>query len=112
MTIIFSSHVIAEVEKIASHLVLIKDGEAVVAGEIDVLLEHHRIFTGTATEAEFVHDGQGSVVTQAHPLTLAPRVVRFAAPPTGNANLASVTLEELAYAYLEHTSSGSGEVLI
>ncbi len=108
MTIIFSSHVIAELEKIASHLVLIRDGEAVVAGEIDVLLEHHRIFTGTATEAGLVHDGHGSVISQAHPLTFAPRVIRFTVPPTGHALLAPVTLEDLAYAYLEHSTSGSG----
>lgn len=110
MTIIFSSHVIAELERIASHLVLIKDGEAVVAGEIDVLLEHHRILTGTATEAGLVHDGHGSVISQAHPLTLAPRVIRFEIPPHGNALLAPVTLEDLAYAYLEHAPPGSGEL--
>ena len=108
MTIIFSSHVIAELEKIASHLVLIKDGEAVVGGEIDELLDHHRIFTGTAAEAGLVHDGHGSVISQAHPLTLAPRVIRFAVPPTGNALLAPVTLEDLTYAYLERSPSGPG----
>ena len=81
-----------------------------MAGEIDVLLEHHRILTGTATEAGLVHDGHGSVISQAHPLTLAPRVIRFEIPPHGNALLAPVTLEDLAYAYLEHAPPGSGEL--
>jgi ABC-2 type transport system ATP-binding protein len=110
MTIIFSSHVIAELEKIASHLVLIKDGEAVVAGEIDELLEHHRIFTGTATEAEHLDDGRASVISRAHPLALAPRVIRFAIAPTGSALLTPVSLEDLAYAYLEHAPSDPGEL--
>ncbi len=110
MTIIFSSHVIAELEKIASHLVLIKDGEAVVAGEIDELLDHHRIFTGTGAEAELVRDGHGSVITRALPRTLAPRVIRFHIPPHGNVLLAPATLEDLAYAYLEHAPSGSEEI--
>jgi ABC-2 type transport system ATP-binding protein len=110
MTIVFSSHVIAELEKIASHLVLIKDGEAVVAGEIDVLLGQHRIFTGTASEAELVHNGHGSVISQTHPLTLASRVIRFEVPPPGNALLAPATLEDLAYAYLEHAPFGSIEI--
>jgi ABC-2 type transport system ATP-binding protein len=110
MTIIFSSHVISELEKIASHLVLIKDGEAVVAGEIDDLLSHHRIFTGTASEAGLMLDSNGLVISQAHPLTLAPRVIRFAVPPPSNALLALVTLEDLAYGYLEHAPSGSGEL--
>jgi ABC-2 type transport system ATP-binding protein len=110
MTIIFSSHVIAELEKIASHLVLIKDGEAVVAGEIDELLEHHRIFTGTATEAEHLDDGRASVISQAHPLALAPRVIRFAIAPTGSALLTPVSLEDLAYAYLERAPSDPGEL--
>ncbi len=110
MTIVFSSHVIAELEKIASHLVLIKDGEAVVAGEIDVLLGQHRIFMGTASEAGLVHNGHGSVISQTHPLTLASRVIRFEVPPPGNALLAPATLEDLAYAYLEHAPFGSIEI--
>jgi len=109
MTIIFSSHVIAELEKIASHLVLIKDGEAVVAGEIDELLGQHRIFMGTMTEAELVSDGEGSVISETHPFTLAARVIRFDVPPFVNALLAPATLEDLAYAYLEHTSFVAGE---
>lgn len=107
MTIIFSSHVIAELEKIASHLVLIRGGEAVVAGEIDDLLEHHRIFTGTAAEAGLVLDGEGSVISRVHPMSLAPRVIRFKLPSPNNALLNPVTLEDLAYAYLERSPSGS-----
>jgi ABC-2 type transport system ATP-binding protein len=110
VTIIFSSHVIAELEKIANHLVLIKDGQALVAGEIDGLLGQHRIFMGTATEAELVHDGHGTVISQAHPFTLAARVIRFEVPPPANALLAPATLEDLAYAYLEHVPTGSGEL--
>jgi ABC-2 type transport system ATP-binding protein len=101
MTIIFSSHVIAELEKIASHLVLIKDGEARLAGGIDELLDHHRIFSGTSAEAKLVNDGNATLVTHAEPLTLASRVIRFEVPPYDNALLGPVTLEDLAYAYLE-----------
>lgn len=110
MTIIFSSHFIAELEKIASHLMLIRGGEAVVAGEIDDLLEHHRIFTGTAAESGLILDGEGSVISRAHPLTLAPRLIRFEIPPPTNVLLTPVTLEDLTYAYLEHSPSGSVEL--
>jgi ABC-2 type transport system ATP-binding protein len=107
MTIIFSSHVIAELEKIASHLVLIKDGEAKLAGGIDELLDHHRLFVGTVSEAEIVNDGDRSLITRNDPLTLASRVIRFETPPHDNAVLTPVTVEDLAYAYLEQTPSGS-----
>ena len=110
MTIVFSSHVIAELERIASHLVLIKDGEAVVAGEIEKLLEQHRIFMGTVTEAELVSDAQGSVISLTYPFTLAARVIRFDVPPSSNSLLATATLEDLAYAYLEHPPFVSGEL--
>ena len=110
MTIIFSSHVIAELEKIASHLVLIRDGEAVVAGEIDGLLGQHRIFMGTVTEAELVSNAEGSVISQNHPFTLSARVIRFDVPPFANALLPPATLEDLAYAYLERTPFVSGEL--
>jgi ABC-2 type transport system ATP-binding protein len=108
MTIIFSSHVIAELEKIASHLVLIKDGEVVVAGEIDHLLELHRIFVGTAKEAELVHNGYGLVISHFHASTLAARIIRFEEPPSRNALLVPATLEDLAYAYLEHVPPSLG----
>jgi ABC-2 type transport system ATP-binding protein len=107
MTIIFSSHVIAELEKIASHLVLIRDGEAVLAGEIDDLLGQHRIFTGTVAEGDILVGRIGSIISQSHPLTLAPRVIRFERTSPNNALLTAVTLEDLAYAYLEHSPSGS-----
>jgi ABC-2 type transport system ATP-binding protein len=109
MTIIFSSHVIVELEKIASHLVLIKDGEAVVAGQIDDLLQRHRNFVGTSAEAVLAHGEYGTVISQSHPLTLASRVIRFDDVPVSNAMLTPATLEDLAYAYLEHTPPGSGE---
>ena len=110
MTIIFSSHVIAELEKIANHLVLVRDGEAVVAGDIDELLSQHRIFTGTAVEAEIFADGMGLVISQGHSLALAPRVISFAGPPPSNGLFEPVTLEDLTYAYLEHSNRNSGVI--
>jgi ABC-2 type transport system ATP-binding protein len=108
MTIVFSSHVIAELERIADHLVLIRDGEAVLAGGIDDLLSRHRIFSGTAAEAEIIADGLGVVINQGHSLALAPRVIRFDGRPPANGLLEPVTLEDLTYAHLEHSTDSTG----
>jgi ABC-2 type transport system ATP-binding protein len=108
MTIVFSSHVIAELERIADHLVLVRDGEAVLTGGIDDLLSRHRIFSGTAVEAKIFADGLGVVINQGHSLALAPRVIRFDGPPPANGLLEQVTLEDLTYAYLEHSTDSTG----
>lgn len=108
MTIVFSSHVIAELERIADHLVLISNGEAVLAGGIDELLSQHRIFSGTAAEAEVLVEGVGTVVDRSHPLAFATRAIRFDGSPPFNDLLASVTLEDLTYAHLEHSADTTG----
>jgi ABC-2 type transport system ATP-binding protein len=107
MTIVFSSHVIAELERIADHLILVRDGGAVLAGRIDDLLSSHRIFSGNAREAEIVADGLGVVINQSHSLSLASRVIRFDGSPPVNDLLVPVTLEDLTYAYLERSSNGT-----
>ena len=54
LSVIFSSHVIAELERVCDYLVLLTGGRVQVAGEVDALLAGHRLLTGPATEAPVV----------------------------------------------------------
>ncbi|MCM3883834.1 ATP-binding cassette domain-containing protein [Frankia sp. R82] len=45
-TVVFSSHVVAELERICDHLIVLRDGRVSLVGDIDDLRESHRIVSG------------------------------------------------------------------
>ncbi len=51
VSVVLSSHVLAELERVADYLSLMSRGSVQVAGEIDDLLACHRVLTGPAAEA-------------------------------------------------------------
>ena len=52
VSVVLSSHVLAELERVADYLVLVSRGSVQVAGEVDDLLATHRVLTGPAAESE------------------------------------------------------------
>ena len=107
MSVLLSSHVLAELERVADYLIVLSQARVQVAGEVDDLLAGHRVLTGPAAEAAtyaqwpVVHVRRGEV--QAHLL------VRVTAddpvPPGWEAH--PVGLEELALAYLRDPAAGA-----
>jgi ABC-2 type transport system ATP-binding protein len=100
MSVLLSSHVLAELERVADYLIMVSRGRVQMAGEVDDLLANHRLLTGPAAEADtyaerpVVHVRRGEA--QAHLLVRAtaedPVPRGWEAHPVG--------LEELALAYL------------
>jgi ABC-2 type transport system ATP-binding protein len=108
MSVVLSSHVLAELERVASYLILVSRGGVQVAGVVDDLLAGHRVLTGPAAETGR-YAGQLSVVHESH--AHAQAQARLLARASGAADLVPpgweahpVGLEELAMAYLR----GSG----
>ena len=71
VSVVLSSHVLAELERVADYLVVLSHGSVQVVGEVDDLLAHHRVLTGPASELEpcsrqwnVVHASRGA--SQAH----------------------------------------------
>lgn len=103
VSVVLSSHVLAELERVADYLVLLSDGRVHVAGEVDDLLASHRVLTGPAAEvdahvdAHVVHARRGDA--QAHLFVRIPAddpVPRgWEAHPVG--------LEELVLAYMRES---------
>ena len=52
VSVVLSSHVLAELERVADYFVLLSGGSVQVAGEVDDLLACHRVLTGPAAEAD------------------------------------------------------------
>jgi len=50
VSVVLSSHVMAELERVADYLILVSRGRVKVAGEVEDLLASHRVLTGPADE--------------------------------------------------------------
>ena len=102
VSVVLSSHVLAELERVADYLILLTGGSVQMAGEVDDLLACHRVLTGPAAQVDQLRQRLGVVhawraEAQAHLLI---RTNGGADPvPPGWENH-SVSLEELTLAYL------------
>ena len=109
VSVLLSSHVLAELERVADYLILLSRGRVQVAGEVDDLLASHRVLTGPAAEADsyaerlaVVHARRGEA--QAHLLVRANGRAD-PVPPGWEAH--PVGLEELALAYLREPGAAA-----
>ena len=109
VSVLLSSHVLAELERVADYLVLMSDGSVQVAGEVEDLLARHRLLTGPDCEAgeyakrlNVVYARRGEA--QAHLLIRTNRTSE-PAPPGWEAH--PVSLEELTLAYMRDPGAAS-----
>jgi ABC-2 type transport system ATP-binding protein len=108
VSVLLSSHVLAELERVADYLILLSRGRVQVSGEVDDLLASHRMLTGPSAQVgryeshwPVVHVRRGEA--QAHVLVRAtgddPVPPGWEAQPVG--------LEELALSYLREPNAAA-----
>src|SRR4029078_6500051 len=51
VSVVLSSHVLADLERFPAYLILLSRGRVQMAGEVDGLLASHRVLTGPTAEA-------------------------------------------------------------
>jgi ABC-2 type transport system ATP-binding protein len=109
VSVLLSSHVLTELERVADYLVLVSRGRVQVAGEVDDLLAHHRLLTGPTSEADRYTE-HGNVISARRSAAQTQLLVRtngtddtvlpgWEAHPIG--------LEELTLAYLREPNAGA-----
>ncbi|MGH3156186.1 MAG: ATP-binding cassette domain-containing protein, partial [Streptosporangiaceae bacterium] len=107
VSVVLSSHVLAELDRVADYLILLSQGHVQVADEVDALLACHRMLTGPAAEAgsyadrPVVHMRRGAA--QAHLLVRA--TAADPVPPHWEAH--PIGLEELTLAYLREPGAAA-----
>ena len=102
ITIVLSSHLVADLERICDHLVVLSSSRTRVVGEISALLDDHRILMGPRCDADApTIGGVASIVERTDSMRQTTLLVRTRGPildPVWSSD--TVTLEDLVLAYL------------
>jgi len=102
LTVLLSSHVIAELERVCDHLILLRDGRIRVAADIDDLLAGHRLLVGPRCSDDELAAIPGLLRASSgarHTILLVRTNGGVELHPRWQAH--DVSLEELVLAYLE-----------
>jgi ABC-2 type transport system ATP-binding protein len=107
VSVLLSSHVLTELERVASYLILLSRGRVQLAGKVDDLLASHRVLVGPTAEIDGYAGGPVVHATraQAEARLLVQATADDPVPPDWTARAAS--LEELALAYLREPGAGA-----
>ena len=103
LSLVLSSHVISELERVASYLIVLSGGRVQVAATVDSLLASHLALIGPASEAGRLAE-QVPVITVSRAGRQALALARTTAAPAGWAER-PVTMEEIALGYLREPAA-------
>jgi ABC-2 type transport system ATP-binding protein len=100
LTVLLSSHVIADVERVCDHMVLVASSRVQLCGDIDELLASHRLLVGPRKDT--------SVLERTHTVVQATRtdrqstmLIRLGGPVLDPAyEVSDVSLEDLVLGYM------------
>jgi ABC-2 type transport system ATP-binding protein len=109
VSVVLSSHVLAELERVADYLVLLTRGSVQMAGAVDDLLERHRVLTGPASESD-EYPKQWNVVHSSRAASQAHLLVRCdgtSDPVPSGWEAHTLTLEELTLSYLREPGAAA-----
>ena len=109
LSVVFSSHVVAELERVCDYLVVLTGGRVQVAGDVDELLAGHRVLIGPADDKVRVED-RFPVIRATVAGRRAQLLVRVGRGPADMIpdgwDSHPLGLEELVLAYLRDPASG------
>jgi ABC-2 type transport system ATP-binding protein len=100
LTVILSSHLVADLERVSDHLIMLAASRVQLCGDIDDLLAEHRILVGPSKDITALQRSH-RVVQATHTTRQTTLLVRLNGPVVDPAFQASeVSLEELVLAYM------------
>jgi ABC-2 type transport system ATP-binding protein len=108
VTVVLSSHLLADLERVCDYLIVLSAAHVQVLGTTEELLDQHRLLVGPYREPQPPIVGVAQVVRASHTDRQASLLVRTSGPipdPAWTAH--EVTLEDLVLAYLADPSAGA-----
>jgi ABC-2 type transport system ATP-binding protein len=101
LTVVLSSHLVTDIERVCDHIILLSASKVQLCGEIDTLLAEHRVFIGPRSDAAAIEKAH-TVIRADHAERQSRLLVRQGAPlahPGWESE--SPNLEEVVLAYME-----------
>lgn len=112
LSVVMSSHLVADLERVADYLIVLVASRVQVAGEVDSLLATHHLLTGPRRDAAALPASQ-HVITESHTDRQSTFLVRASEPVHDPAwSLASLDLEDLVLAYMGSAKAGSVDPML
>jgi ABC-2 type transport system ATP-binding protein len=104
-TVVLSSHLLADLERVCDYLILLTEGRVVLSGEVDVLLATHRRLSGPRRDGLRLPASQ-EVVEEAHTDRQTTLMVRAQEPILDPAwTVDEVSLEDIVLAYMARAAN-------
>ena len=105
MTVVLSSHLIADLERVCDHLIILVASRVRLAGDVDRLLATHHLLTGPRRDSDELPTGQ-HLVTARHTDRQSTLLVQSEAPILDPAwTVEPVGLEDLVLAYMSQATT-------
>jgi ABC-2 type transport system ATP-binding protein len=100
LTVVLSSHLITDLERVCDYLIVLNRGQVQVAGDIEDILETHRVLIGPARETSQIV-GVGQIISSSMSERQSTLLVRTAGPIGDPAwDSLELSLEDIVLAYL------------
>jgi ABC-2 type transport system ATP-binding protein len=101
LTVVLSSHLVADIERVCDHLILLASSRVQLCGDIDALLAEHRVLVGPRKDTTAIERDHTVVHTErtARQTTMVVRLNGPVADPQFEAE--DISLEDLVLAYMD-----------
>jgi ABC-2 type transport system ATP-binding protein len=110
LSVVLSSHLVADLERVCDYLILLVGSRVRVAGPVDELLATHRLLTGPRRDPATLPAGQ-HVISASHTDRQTTLLVRTSDPVLDPAwTVSEVGLEDMVLAYMRQATGGRRRV--
>jgi ABC-2 type transport system ATP-binding protein len=108
LTIVLSSHLIADIERVCDHLILLTDSRVQLCGDIDALLAEHRVLVGPRKDTMAIARTH-TIVREDSTARQTTLLVRLNGPVLDPAwAVEDTNLEEMVLGYMTQGGAGAG----
>ena len=104
VSVVLSSHLVADLERVCDYLIVLVASRVRVAGEVDALLAAHRLLTGPRRDPAAL-PGDWEVISASHTDRQSTLLVRTSEPVTDASwSVAEISMEDLVLAYMSNAT--------
>ncbi len=112
VTVVLSSHLISDLERVSDHLILVSNGHVVIAGATETLLAEHQVVSGPRDQLGRMLGRRDVIEERATGRQLTAMVRSNGVVPDPRVEVRGVTLEELVLAYLRRPREAAVDLCV